>query len=71
MATLPYSAYSMVQLEAPELEPDELREAMRWRVRDLIDFPVEQAAIDVFHLPESQRPGAPALRGLRPAAATG
>ena len=60
-ATLPSKRYSLVQLEAPELADDELREAMRWRVRDLIDFPVEQAAIDVFHLPESQRPGAPAL----------
>ena len=60
-ATLPYSSYSLVQLEAPELADDELREAMRWRVKDLIDFPVEQAAIDVFPLPESQRPGAPAL----------
>lgn len=34
---------------------------MRWRVRDLIDFPVEQAVIDIVHLPPSRRPGAPAL----------
>jgi len=60
-ATLPNTTYSLVQLEAPELADDELSEAMRWRVKDLIDFPVEEAAIDVFHLPESHRPGAPAL----------
>ena len=60
-ATLSSTRYSLVQLETPKLADEELREAMRWRVRDLIDFPVEQAAIDVFHLPESHRPGAPAL----------
>lgn len=61
IATLPGSCYSLVQLEAPALEQEELREAMRWRVKDLIDFPVEEAVIDVFELPASRRPGAPAL----------
>jgi MSHA biogenesis protein MshI len=61
VATLPSSAYSLVQIEAPDLDADELREAMRWRVKDLIDFPVEDATIDVFALPESRRPGAPSL----------
>lgn len=61
VANLQHSAYSLVQLEAPDLGPDELREAMRWRVKDLIDFPVEQAVIDVFKLPRSRRPGAPEL----------
>ncbi|MCB1724548.1 MAG: hypothetical protein KDJ39_12735 [Gammaproteobacteria bacterium] len=61
VATLPHAAYSLVQLEAPDLEIDELREAMRWRVRDLIDFPVEQAIVDVFRLPASRRAGAPPL----------
>ncbi len=61
VATLPASAYSLVQLEAPELDADELREAVRWRVKDLIDFPVEEAVIDVFPLPASRRPGAPSL----------
>lgn len=59
VANLQHSAYSLVQVEAPELSDEELREAMRWRVRDLIDFPIEQAVIDVFHLPASRRPGAP------------
>ena len=61
VGALQHSSYSLVQLEAPELESDELREAMRWRVKDLIDFPVDEAVIDVFHLPESRRPGAPGL----------
>ncbi len=61
VANLQHSAYSLVQLDAPDLGPDELRDAMRWRVKDLIDFPVEQAVIDVFKLPPSRRPGAPEL----------
>jgi MSHA biogenesis protein MshI len=60
-ATLRHASYSLVQLEAPELPDDELRDAMQWRVGDLIDFPVEEAIIDVFRLPDSRRPGAPAL----------
>lgn len=61
VATLAHSAYSLVQLEAPALAPEELREAMRWRVKDLIDFPLEEAVVDVFKLPASRRPGAPEL----------
>lgn len=61
VATLQPAAYSLVQLEAPDLADDELREAMRWRVKDLIDFPVEEAVVDVFRLPASRRPGAPEL----------
>lgn len=60
-ATLAHSNYSLVQLEAPDLPLDEMREAVRWRVKDLIDFPVEEATVDVFSLPESRRAGAPAL----------
>lgn len=61
IVTLSHSAYSLVQVEAPALDDAELREAMRWRIKDLIDFPVEQAVIDVFRLPQSRRPGAPEL----------
>ncbi|MGD8956938.1 MAG: pilus assembly protein PilM [Chromatiaceae bacterium] len=61
VATLPHAAYSLVQLEAPELATEELREAMRWRVKELIDFPVEEAVIDVVKLPPSRRPGSPEL----------
>jgi len=60
-ATLRHASYSLVQLEAPDLPDEELREAMRWRVGDLIDFPIEDAVVDVFRLPASRRPGAPAL----------
>lgn len=45
--------YSMTLLERPPVADDELRDAMRWRIDDHIDFPASEAVIDVFPLPES------------------
>ncbi len=52
--------YALLLVEAPDVPPAELRAAMRWRVRDLIDFPVDEAVIDVFDAPAGG-----ALRGPR------
>ena len=46
------SQYELQLLEAPPVEPDELLEAVRWRLKDLITMPVEEAVIDAFPLPE-------------------
>lgn len=43
--------YSLLLVEAPDVPEDELREAIRWRIKDLISFPVENAVVDVFLLP--------------------
>lgn len=40
--------YTLLLTEAPDVPPDELRSAMRWRIKDLIDFHVDDATIDVF-----------------------
>ena len=45
--------YSVSLIEPPPVEDEELREAVRWRIQDNIDYPVDQAALDVFPLPES------------------
>jgi MSHA biogenesis protein MshI len=50
-AVLDPSDYQLVMTEGVELPPDELRAAMRWRIRDLVSFPVEDAVVDVFRLP--------------------
>lgn len=44
--------YNLHLVEAPEVEPDELRAAVRWKIKDLLDMKVEDAAIDVFPVPE-------------------
>lgn len=49
---LPPDHYNLLLLEAPRVEPEELREALRWQIKDLISFPVDQAILDIFELPE-------------------
>lgn len=46
-------SYSLLLIEAPEVPPDELRAAVRWRIRELIDFHVDDAVLDVFDAPAS------------------
>jgi len=43
--------YAMHQIEAPNVPAAELKTAMRWRVKDLIDYPVEAATVDVLAIP--------------------
>jgi MSHA biogenesis protein MshI len=47
--------YQVVQVEAPEVLPSEMRAAVRWRLRDAISFKVDDAAVDVFEIPDSAR----------------
>ena len=49
--------YQLALVEAPEVPPAELRAAMRWRLKDSIDFRVEDAIIDVFDVPDQNRGG--------------
>ncbi len=50
---MPLGSYSLLLIEAPEVPPDELRAAVRWRIRELIDFHVDDAVLDVFDAPAS------------------
>lgn len=45
------SDYSLHLVEAPDVEPDEMKAAVRWKIKDLLDMKVEEAVIDVFQLP--------------------
>ena len=45
-------SYDLKQLEPPDVPDAELKEAMRWQVRDLIDYELEDAVIDIFPVPE-------------------
>lgn len=50
-----HGQYQLLQVDAPdnatELAHDELCEAIRWRVKEMIDFPVETAGVDVIDIP--------------------
>ena len=43
--------YRTFLLEAPEVPADELRDAMRWRVKDMLGEPLDQVVLDCFALP--------------------
>ncbi len=43
--------YSLILVETPDVPTAELRQAVRWRVKDLIDFDVDEAVIDIFEVP--------------------
>jgi MSHA biogenesis protein MshI len=49
--------YSLLLTEAPDVPADELRSAVRWRIKDLIDFHVDDATIDVFDVTTPNAPG--------------
>jgi MSHA biogenesis protein MshI len=45
--------YQLLMVEAPEVPQSELKAAIRWRIRDLIDFHIDDAVLDVFDTPPS------------------
>jgi len=44
-------SYQLILVEPPEVENEEMRSAIKWRLKDLLSFPVEDAAIDIFYMP--------------------
>jgi MSHA biogenesis protein MshI len=49
------SNYRRVNIEAPAVAENEMREAIRWKISDLIDFSIDNAVIDYFYAPVSMR----------------
>lgn len=45
------SDYQLLQADAPAVDADEMREALRWQIKDSVAFPVDQATIDFVELP--------------------
>lgn len=53
-------AYHVAQLPAPAVPPVEAREALRWALKDSIDFPAQDAIIDSMPVPtDATRVGRP------------
>ena len=55
VAVMPEGSYSLLQVEAPDVPADEMRVAIKWKIKDLIDFPLEEAVVDVFEMPSPAR----------------
>lgn len=49
--------YQIQLVEAPSVPAEELKSAVRWKLKDLLDYPVETATIDVADVP-TDRAGA-------------
>jgi len=43
--------YQLLQVEAPGVPAAELKRAVRWRIKDMLDYPVDDATIDVLDIP--------------------
>jgi MSHA biogenesis protein MshI len=45
------SDYQIVQVDTPNVPAQEAKSAVRWRIKDMIDYPVETAAVDALFIP--------------------
>lgn len=43
--------YQLLMVDAPNVPQDELKTAVRWRLKDMLDFHVDDATIDVLDIP--------------------
>jgi MSHA biogenesis protein MshI len=64
---LPRTEYQILLVDAPAVPAEEMRPALRWRVKDMLEYPVDEATIDVLELPVPE--GAPRARQMYAVAA--
>jgi MSHA biogenesis protein MshI len=57
VSTMDLGSYSLLMVEAPDVQADELRAAVRWRIKDLIDFPIDDSVVDIFEVPDAKASG--------------
>ncbi|HZW26459.1 MAG TPA: agglutinin biogenesis protein MshI [Gallionella sp.] len=50
--------YQLSLVEAPNVPPEELKTAIRWKIKDNLLYPVEDAMIDVLRIPSGKFGGA-------------
>jgi MSHA biogenesis protein MshI len=54
---MPSNKYSLLQTSSPAMGVDEMRAAAKWKINDLISFPVAEAVVDVFEYPQAGQRG--------------
>lgn len=57
VTTLLTADSNLVMLEKPEVADSELRQAVRWRIKDSLSFDINNAIIDVFEIPGQKERG--------------
>ena len=43
--------YQMLPMEAPAVPPEEWRQAARWQIKQMVDYPIETASVDILTIP--------------------
>lgn len=43
--------YQLLTVDAPNVQPEELKAAIRWRIKDMLDYHVDDATVDVLDIP--------------------
>lgn len=56
--SLRFGEYQFLQVDPPDVPPEEMKEAMRWRIKGMVDFPVDKATLDVLEVPADDAGGA-------------
>lgn len=71
VALLERSHYQLLAVDAPEVPREAWRDALRWRLKDMVDFPVDDAGIDLLEIPadSNQRGHVGLLAAIAPARA--
>jgi MSHA biogenesis protein MshI len=54
-------AYQLILIERPSVGAHELRDAVRWRIQEYLDFPAADAVVDVFPFPDAATRGRSAM----------
>ncbi|MGE3318360.1 MAG: hypothetical protein AB7I18_03600 [Candidatus Berkiella sp.] len=58
---IPQSDYQIFLIEQALVPGEEKREAVRWRIAEYIDFPVEEAVVDYLEVPQKNKESTSAL----------
>lgn len=54
---MPPGMYNLLQTSSPAMRPEELRAAAKWKINELLPYPVENAVVDVFEYPQPGQRG--------------
>lgn len=54
---LPANQYQLFQIEKPSVDESEVGEAVFWKLKDMIDYPLDDAVSDVFTFPDDASRG--------------
>ena len=63
------SEYQILLVDAPSVPRDELKAAIRWRIKDLLEYHVDDATIDVLEIPADPGAGGAKPRSMYAVAA--